>query len=106
MSINQLLGSKFNQNLNLQISQIERDFKETISRLKGVDEYIASRLKRAKRLIGTMPNNPDWIEKLYIVIDILEEVNRIIEKMGEVEGILMPVDVVSIETLEKDSYYD
>jgi hypothetical protein len=89
------------QNLNDQIGLIEKDFKETVSRLKGVDSYIVSRLKRAKKIIKTMPKAANWMEKLSTVIDILGEINRVIEKMEEVEGVVVPITAVPIEDFEE-----
>lgn len=90
-------------NLSIQVGKIEKDFEQTISRLKDVDEYIGSRLRRAKKIVKLMPNTP---EKLYIVIDILGEINRIIEKMEEVEGMFAPFHAVPLEEVEENLYYE
>ena len=94
------------QNLDNQIGLIEKDFKETISRLKSVDDHIALQLKKVKKIIRTMPKSANWMEKLSMVIDILGEVNRIIEKMEEVEGAVIPSSSISIEDFEESLYYD
>ena len=95
-----LSGSQIVHMLSSQIACAEEKFKETISRLKDIDEYFDSKFKMAKDLIKTMPRHDDAWNTVSYVIDVLGEIMEVVEKMREIEALAL-TEMVPIEELEE-----
>jgi hypothetical protein len=91
-SISEELGSQFNV--------IEKDAQAAAERIKNVEGYINCRIVRAKKLIHLMKNSKNWANKLPRIINILGDVQRMVDKIEEVEISMTPIEEICIDDLE------
>lgn len=83
-----------------QLEMYEKSAVNTVSKLKEVEEYISTRLKKARVLLPSMKQSNNWMTKLSRVIDILEEIQRVLDKMEDVGAVFEPVDEISMSSIE------
>ena len=82
-------------NLANQLKLLENNVLETTNRFKDVQIYINRRLKKLKRMVPLITKSNDWTNKLSSIIDLFDEVQRVLEKVDELDGTI--IQEVSLE---------
>ena len=83
---------KFCERLNIQIQELEKSADKVKTRLQNIESYINARVNRAKKLMP-IDKSTDWINKTSIVINIISDIQRAIEKVDEVDFTVIKGDV-------------
>ena len=88
--------NNISENLNKQLELLEKNAGETTSRLKYLSDYLMCRIQEAKSLAS----KSDFVNgSLSDIIDILVEVQGVLDKADEVDG-MIPIDIISIDDVE------
>ena len=88
-----------------QLRLLETNASETANRFKDVETYIECRLRKLKQMIPLASN--DWANELSNIIDLFDEVQKVLEKVDELEGTIIDVQEVPLESiLLEETCYD
>lgn len=80
-----------------QLEEFEKSALDTTDRLRDVEVYISTRLQKARNLLPAMKKSDNWMAKLSRVIDIFEEIQTILDKMGDVEAAVEQTDEILMD---------
>jgi uncharacterized protein Yka (UPF0111/DUF47 family) len=81
-----------------QLERFEKSASNATNRLKEVETYINKRLQKARGMLPSMEGHSEgWMAKLSLIIDILEEIQRILDKMEDVGASVEPLDEVFMD---------
>jgi len=83
--------------LSDQLEEFEKSALNTTDRLRDVEVYISTRLQKARDLLPAMKKSDNWMARLSRVIDILEEIQTILDKMEDVEAAVEPADEILMD---------
>lgn len=88
---------RISEKLSDQLEEYEKSALNTTDRLKEVEEYINSRLRRARKILLLLKQSSNWMAKLSRVIDILEEIQCIMDRIEDVEAATEPADEILMD---------
>ncbi len=71
--------------LNEQINVLEKDMGGIASKFAEVEIYVGDRITNTRKVLTAMSASEDWISELSKAIDMLGEIQRIMEKVKEVD---------------------
>lgn len=79
-----------------QLKLLETSASETTHRFKDVESYINKRIKKLRKIIPLVSKSNDWAFRLSAVIDLFDDIQKVLEKVDELEGSIVSVQEVEL----------
>jgi len=95
--------SKVIERLELQLGAFERTLGEARTRIDHVERHLAKRIKQVRQCMRLMTHTKD-VMMLTKIVDILDDIERIVDKLNSLDITPVGIDEVSLEGLIDEEY--
>lgn len=84
------------EKLEGQFKLLEINALETAHRFKDVESYINKKIKKLKRIIPLVSKSHNWAVRLSTVIDLFDDIQKVLEKVDELEGSIINIQEIAM----------